>query len=71
MAHDKSPPPPTPTACEFCGKPHDVIFRGKVGGMKPRICGECVLGYVYEIAERAAAFDAATGSPAPTPAQSP
>lgn len=58
MAHNKSPPPPTPANCEFCGLDSTVLFRGKVGGFKARICGTCVLDYAKIIAARAAEFEA-------------
>lgn len=58
MAHDKSPPPPTPSNCEFCGNPHEIIIRGKIGGLKARICGACVILYAEELVRRAEAFEA-------------
>lgn len=69
MAHDKSPPPPTPSNCGFCGGNGEVecpdsgtkkriMIRGKIGGMKSRICGECILREADGIVERAMAYRA-------------
>jgi ribosome-binding protein aMBF1 (putative translation factor) len=56
MGHDKSSPPPTPSNCEFCGHRHKKIIRGKIGGMKPRICEDCVIRYAIEIVRRTEAL---------------
>jgi hypothetical protein len=45
--------PPTPRNCDHCGNNYTVMFAGKIGGVKSRICGECVIKYANLMIERA------------------
>lgn len=50
--------PPTPSNCEFCGQHYSYITRGKVGGMKARICDECVITFANDIVNNQVRFNA-------------
>ena len=46
-----SPAPPTRTNCDFCGRQHAYIRKGRVGGMRATICGDCILRFAAELPE--------------------
>ena len=51
-------PAPKDPRCHFCGNPHLVMKRGKIGGLRSLICGPCVTAFADEIAIAADQYDA-------------
>jgi len=67
----KTPPPPTPSCCDFCLKPNLVMFRSPHGGMPSRVCGQCVMDYARVISDAANAFEDGQLPVAEAPAREP